>query len=937
MHTKKRLLSAVTAAGICLTALTSVLPAQTALAAVSYPVQEFRLGMADTDNNVTADGVSLAPAKMQGTAAEKWSVNYVSEGVFEIVSSASGQILTANGTGVSLAKDADGANQRWKIESVQKDFDGYALYYKITSNADSSKALTYTDGSGFSLKAYSGETYQKYKLNLDGLEGFAANCMTAAGEKAGTIGGLLGETVFVSTDTDLIKALDSAEPKTVVVTADIDMQKHSHTRLRDNKTLVGCYGSHTLYDPYFRTNNEYGNDEPSDNIIIRNLKMVAKNCPNRILVNVWSSRQIWIDHIYFESQLSYDRTGNGQDEVGKFIWINTPYESYMDAKDRLRSPDYVTISYCHLKNRYWTVAYGTQNDEITRDRTTLLYNWWDQNVRRCPQLGNGSAHVYNNYYSAYGKGSNGSATTGIIGGDGSEMLSQNNMFNGYTAGQALTMGGDANKNPARDDNSYISEALNGTPSKINFQSKNTSKWYPEKTNYGYTLLDAYNTKNTDTKAFCTKYAGDQTSAANMKYITDSDFAGWGTVYTSPFLKSVELKTKAGAVFDTAVNYTIKNVGSGLYLMPAETPASGVNVQQGTSANRDDFTWTLSDAGDGYYYIAVTSAPTLVIDLPYGSADNGTSIGLWGNDESDARKFKFLDNGDGSCTIVTKCSADASAFGVISDSTEAGADVIQWACNGQDSQKWIVSPRPTPLTGKLIANVELLDPQYYASYAIDSAIAAGDAVYGDRDTDKCAVSALPDALAGAELLLTACDAKNLTQDLAELTAAQDITVYAAFDSRVTAKPAWLSGWAQSDLTIGTSNDVTFVLYVKALKSGESLTLGENGQASGCMNYFVLALPAQTAPETTTAPAETTTVPTETTTVPQVTELLKGDVDCSGEVNIADAVLLARFLAEDTEITVSAQGKENAELSGDSVLDTADSTKLLEFLAGLTNAL
>ena len=78
----------------------------------------------------------------------------------------------------------------------------------------------------------------------------------------------------------------------------------------------------------------------------------------------------------------------------------------MDKKDRLRSIDYITISYCKFTNQYWTVAYGTQNTEITRDRTTLLYNWWNKNVRRCPQLGNGIMHVYNNYYEAYGDSDN---------------------------------------------------------------------------------------------------------------------------------------------------------------------------------------------------------------------------------------------------------------------------------------------------------------------------------------------------------------------------------------------------------------------------------------------------------------------------------------------------------------------------------------------------
>ena len=101
----------------------------------------------------------------------------------------------------------------------------------------------------------------------------------------------------------------------------------------------------------------------------------------------------------------------------------------MDKNDRLRSPDYMTIYYYKFTKRYWNVAYGTQNDEYTRDRTTLLYNWWNKNVRRCPQLGNGIMYVYNNYYEAYGQRDNGSSTTGIIDGDNSETVSQNNMFN----------------------------------------------------------------------------------------------------------------------------------------------------------------------------------------------------------------------------------------------------------------------------------------------------------------------------------------------------------------------------------------------------------------------------------------------------------------------------------------------------------------------------
>ncbi len=676
--------------------------ATSAFAAAAYPVQEVRFGIANTDRNISISGKNagdyLSSATFKGVADEKWTLNYISAGVYEIVNSATGMVVTNEKGIATLAKDTDAANQRWQITAIENDFEGYPLYYKVVSNADPTQALTFDiNSNSIAVDTYSKDNYQKFKLNLDGLEGYAANAMTPKGEKAGTIGGLLGEVVYVSTDTDLIAQLNAAEPKTIVVTADIDMRKHSHTRIRDFKTLVGSYAKHTLYDTYFRTNNEYGKDEPSDNIVIRNFKLIAKNEPNRILVNIWSSRQIWIDHIYFESQLSYDRTGNGQDEVGKFIWINTPYENYYDAKDRTRSPDYITISYCHLKNRYWTVAYGTQNDEITRDRTTLLYNWWDKNVRRCPQLGNGAAHVYNNYYSAYGKSSNGSATSGIIGGDGSEMLSTNNRFNGYTLSQALMMG--SGSEPSRDDNSYLSETLDGSPAKINFTPKTKSNWKPEQSNYGYSLLDSYNSKGTDVKDFCSRYAGDQSAVTGMKYITDSEFDSWVTVrYPSPFLKSITVGNdpvgglKEGAILDATKKFVIKNVNSSLFLGLAEGDLeNGLDVVQGSVQTP----WTVTAADDGYYYVKLAKDAAYFLDLANGNTGNGTNIAIWQDTKNPAQLFKFVLNEDKSYSITTSNTKDKSCLGIGAGSKEENASVIQWTCDGTDNQKWTLEEYAEP--------------------------------------------------------------------------------------------------------------------------------------------------------------------------------------------------------------------------------------------------
>ena len=59
-------------------------------------------------------------------------------------------------------------------------------------------------------------------------------------------------------------------------------------------------------------------------------------------------------------------------------------------------------------------------------------------------------------------------------------------------------------------------------------------------------------------------------------------------------------------------------------------------------------------------------------------------------------------------------------------------------------------------------------------------------------------------------------------------------------------------------------------------------------------------------------------------------VRGDVNCDGNVSISDAVLLARLVAEDTAVTVTEQGMENADLNGDGELTSDDTTQLLKLI-------
>ena len=360
----------------------------------SYPVQQFRMGIADTNRNVNISaaeaGAPVTSAKNNGTSAENWYLNYISAGVYEIVSADTGLVLTAESGYCTVSSDTDAANQRWNITSVQKDFEGYDLYYKITSNADSSKALTFTpDTNSFALESYSGATYQKYKLNLKGLEGFAANAKVSGGEKAGTIGGLLGETVFVDTTEECVAAMKRTEPLTIVVTGNLEFNDwdQADQKIEDDKTILGSYSANIIYNSRWRNDDFNGdiNITPSNNIVLQNLHFRATELNSNgcgvILVYIYCGRNIWFDHNDFSASFAHNRDV----EVGKFIWINTPVANWSDGCYNGISPDYITISYNHFNNRYWTVAYGTQNTETTRDRTTLMFNKWENCARRTPR------------------------------------------------------------------------------------------------------------------------------------------------------------------------------------------------------------------------------------------------------------------------------------------------------------------------------------------------------------------------------------------------------------------------------------------------------------------------------------------------------------------------------------------------------------------------
>ena len=82
--------------------------------------------------------------------------------------------------------------------------------------------------------------------------------------------------------------------------------------------------------------------------------------------------------------------------------------------------------------------------------------------------------------------------------------------------------------------------------------------------------------------------------------------------------------------------------------------------------------------------------------------------------------------------------------------------------------------------------------------------------------------------------------------------------------------------------------------------------------------------------TTAGTTTTTAATETTDSPAAAF---GDVNCDGEVDVKDCVLLARVVGNDTEATVTNQGMSNADCDGDGEVKIDDLVQLLRCVANI----
>ena len=223
----------------------------------------------------TADGAAVTMKPLGGDLSGSWRFDYVGKdnngAFFKICNAQSGRMLTPRNYNVNAGADVvlfgseSAKSQHWYVVPTGTDRLGNSLYYKIVNYENTSLAMT-QGSDGMTLSGFTGAENQTFLLDSDGLQGFAGYCANdnTGKVKASDLGGLFGEIVEAASFDDLKKYATADVPYTIIVTNNISvtqlnkngdryMCEAGRIYVRSNKTIIGSYGAHTLYNVQFCT------------------------------------------------------------------------------------------------------------------------------------------------------------------------------------------------------------------------------------------------------------------------------------------------------------------------------------------------------------------------------------------------------------------------------------------------------------------------------------------------------------------------------------------------------------------------------------------------------------------------------------------------------------------------------------------------------------
>lgn len=906
-----------------------------------YPVPLMNIAVKDNSKvlaeNGTADNSTLSVKALGGDLSPSWRFDRVgsdSKGTyFKLTNAQSGRMLTPSGYNVKAGTDVImyGAesvqSQHWYVVPVKNDHYGNGLYYKIVNYSDTSLALT-QGSNGMTLANYTGADNQLWLINADGLQGFAGYCFddNTGNVKASDIGGLFGEVVEAGDFATLKKYAESDTPYTIVVTKNISVtelnlngERYMCTAGRiyvhSNKTIVGSYGNHTLYNVQFCTSSGKGT---GDNIIIKNFESThdaESNNNDSIQFYFGSGKNIWVDHVTFVGHENYGYAPKtGKVDEDKFL------ACCYDA-------DYCTVSDCSFgAHKYGLILGYPDSSKSNYDkydgypRMTLAGNKFNDTNTRGPGLMRwGYYHSFNNFVNNFSMAYTVQANCRIYAENcyytnGGNVICDWNLSSGEMAGSYAESGSKF---------SNCSRTVQGEGTASNPSYSTACTWRP-KSNYTYTALSADNAKN-----YCSTYSGCQSSGENMMYLRFSKkgvpSAGFSTAPNAPMTPPAPV----AATFKNGVTYRIKNANSGLYMQVDGAKAeNSANVQQwGTSDDTIHDIWRFIDAGDGYYALisAVGDGATYALDVYGKKTADGTNIDIYTYNGNANQLFMFTKNDDGSYKILTKITDGKSAVEVANADKSSGANVQQYTVNGASCQNWILEAVSNPgctMDTSYVYEFKNVNSGMVMDIA-DGKMEAGTNVQQWSSNGFDCQRWTLQAFAGGGNYYYIRSVANPTYVLRADGSANGgniaIAEYSTKDSAMLFKFVKNIDGTYSIMT-RASKDACFVETAGASKeSGANVQQWENTE-NNCQKWAAETLTTTKATTATTKSTTTTTRATTITTAVAPPVKLPGDINLDGTVNTADAVLLTKYLLANG--TLTKEQAFQADMNRDGRLDVFD---------------
>ncbi|MDE5754764.1 MAG: RICIN domain-containing protein [Oscillospiraceae bacterium] len=914
-----------------------------------YPVQLMNIAVKDNSRVLTESGTqdnSLVSAEELGsTLSPSWRFDRVgadSNGTyFKLCNAESGRLLSPKNYNLSADVDVvvygyeSAQEQHWYVVPVEQDHLGNDLYYKIVNYSDPSLALTQST-SGAKLETYTGADDQLWLLNADGLQGFAGYCKddNTGNIKAGDIGGLFGETVEVS-DFDTLKEYATSDtPYTIVVTADIkvnSLKQDSSGRnycpdgriyVHGNKTIIGSYSKHTLYNVQFCTATKNG---VGNNLILKNFDLqhdAESNGNDSIVVYFGSGENLWVDHVTFTGHKDYNTASTGLEDWDKFL------ACCYDA-------DYCTVSDCSFGLHEYGLILGYPDDtESVKNqydnypRMTLASNKFYQTLTRGPGLMRwGYYHSLNNYVNTFSMAYTVHSGCDIY----AENCYYENGGNVICDWNEITFAG-----AYAESGSKFSDCKRTT---IEGKAQD-SKWRPFG-NYDYISLTA-----DQAKSYCSDYSSVQSDRTNWMYLryASSGVPGAG-YFEEPNSEIIPTDPPAPVVAEFAEGsaYRIKNVNSGLYLEVAGAEAkNNTNVQQwGSDGSETHNIWKFFSAGDGYYYLAsaVGDGGTYVLDVAGKKKENGTNIDIYQYNAGTNQQFMLTRNKDDSYKICTRISGGNSAVEIADASAESGANVQQWEINGASCQNWILEPVVDPGTA--------MDTSVRYSFTNANSNLALEAANGTMADDTniqqwisnnydCQKWILKSFGSGNYYYIRSAQDQNYVLKAMGSSNGSNIALvtYSSKDSAMLFRFTKNLDGSYRILTHASKDTGVIEVADASTESGANVQQWEtNGNTCQNWNLSAESIPV-TEPSTeepTQEPTQKPTQePTQATTEPP-TEILWGDADENGKVEILDVVLMNRvYVGVDT---LEDAGRINADVDQDQKITLSDSMNILKLLVHL----